>query len=554
MKDTGGDIGILPGELLPVATEEQLADQLRAVTEANAVVSGRPQSVLDRLKAETGIPKSDLTLTTLQNDPLNVGKSELDHRKAQWAALLWKHAVADRCDDEIHTRGVHYVTLSTDFTIPSPNPEDTDWDVYANTTTCYAYLSSALSAARVLGYVPENGIIDEKNSRYVYQTTVVGVSQPANDALHGPPLGKPPGFSALSLPSRPTFNPKAYRMWGEAATSAGEEYEKEFDDLAVDWAVEKLMADVSISVEGLQPYHIEVWSEKTLPAEVKTTAQDAGCGTVIEGEGCMSDTQVYDFGERLQRIGKPAVMLYLSDYDPAGSKMPIQVASKLEWLKQNPRIDLEHEVYLEPLALTAEQVERHDLPQEPFDVDDADVAYRTQIEQFEATHGNGYTELNALEADLNLYQRIVRDGIEHYRDHKLANRVSVARDRYRKACKKAVRDAVAESGIHDHFDAITEWIQAVDEMADEYVDEFDAFRDAFDQDLDELKGDPAYTTFTTVNAQIRELVEVPSLDVHIPNSEISPPDDPLYTTTRGYAETLERAKRGSDDESGGEQQ
>lgn len=501
--------------------------------------------MLDTMKTATGIPKGELTLTTLRNDPLNAGSTETQHRKAQWAALLWKHAVATRRDDAIHTRGVHYVAVSAGIAIPSPNPQTDDnpngseWDEYVNATVCYGFLTQALSAARCLGYIPYSGIIDEKNDRHEFQTTSSGHSSPSNDALEPDGWGDTgAGYDVLSLPIAPSFEPGSHQYWDDEA---------DYDERAIEWATRRLMDDVRIDAEALQPYHIELWAEKTLPSEVKSTAENAGCGVIVEGEGCMSYTQAFEFGERVQRIGKPAIVLYLSDFDPAGDEMAKQVANKFEWLKQNPSIPLDHDLYVEQLALTAEQVEQHNLPRKPIDTDVK--GYATRVDAFEEKHGEGATELNVLEADLDLYQRIVRDGIEQYRDAGLGQRITNAKDAYREACETAVREAIDEAGVHEYLDQVADWLEEVDTMADGYVEAVDNLQADFDDEMTELRQDERYTEFTAAHESVRHHVDVPHL--HIPDSKLSAPDDPLYDSSREYLDTVARAKRANNDDTGG---
>jgi hypothetical protein len=543
----GDDRVVSPGSLPPVATEDAIADAIDAVvtTPDDSVVSdGVAQSWLDAVKDETGQPKGDLTLTTPKNDPLNAGATPQQHRTAQWGALLWKHAVVGRRDDSIHGRGVHYVIVSTAVAVPSPNPatddnpNGTDWRVYRNTTTCYDYLAGALKTARLLGYIPHSGIIDEKNNRDEYRVTTGDHDLPSDGDTTD--LFGDTAVSALSLPSPPSFNAKTYRQWGDSETSAERSSDDSYRDRVVSGLTDRLLNAVEVDTEAEQPYHIEVWSEKTLPTEVKRAARRAGAAVIVEGEGCMSLTQAFEFGERVERVGKPAIVLYLADFDPAGDDMPAQVANKFEWLKTNPQFDLDQRVYVDRLALTGAQVARHDLPRQPLDPEDFDDAYKARIERFEDEHGRGATELNALEADIELYQRLVRDGVERYRDQDLDQKRRDAREAFREACENAVRNAIDDTGVPDHLDAITEWMQDVDELVAEYEDEFAELREDFEDNIGELKDEDAHREFTEAHNSVGSTVDVPDFDV--PDGEASPPDDPLYDSARDYLATVARAR------------
>jgi len=505
------------------------------------VVSGEAGSVLDQIKAETGRPKEELTLTSPRRDPLNAGTTAHRHRVAAWGALLWKHAVASRSDESIHARGVHYIAATGDVTVPSPNPktEDnpngTEWTEYRNTKKCYEYLVDALKNARVLGYIPQTGIIDEKSDQYEYRTRPGEHTLPDDDHLDAW------GFRAVSTPEPPSFSATARREWGENAK--GLHPPDTYADLAVAALTSRLMSPVDIDAEAEQPYHIEVWSEKSLPEEVRSAARSAGAAAVVEGDGCMSLTQAFEFGERVERVGKPAVVLYLADFDPAGDEMPAQVANKFEWLSQNPQVDLSERVYVDRLALTAEQVAEHDLPRQPLDADEAGEGYAARIEDFEERHGAGATELNALGTDLDLYQRIVRDAVEQYRDPELDRKAREAREEYREACEDAVREAVDEAGVADHLDELGDWLERARDVAGEYEDAVEELREDMSDDLDELKDEDAYREFKEAHRSFGEHVEPPEFDA--PDGRVSPPDDPLYDSGRAYLDTVRRVRDGA---------
>jgi hypothetical protein len=94
---------------------------------------------------------------------------------------------------------------------------------------------------------------------------------------------------------------------------------------------------------------------------------------------------------------KPVRIFYISDFDPSGDNMPIQVARQLEFWRST--YAPESDIKLTPLALTAAQALHYNLPRIP--IKDSDLSKA----KFEAEYGVGATELDALEAlypgDLN---------------------------------------------------------------------------------------------------------------------------------------------------------
>jgi hypothetical protein len=72
------------------------------------------------------------------------------------------------------------------------------------------------------------------------------------------------------------------------------------------------------------------------------------------GMGWTSIPQIRNMLRRIQQLGKPTVIFYISDFDPAGTGMPVHVARYVEfWLHDlAPNADIK----LTPLVLTKEQV------------------------------------------------------------------------------------------------------------------------------------------------------------------------------------------------------
>lgn len=158
--------------------------------------------------------------------------------------------------------------------------------------------------------------------------------------------------------------------------------------------------------------------------------------TLQTGAGELSITATKDLAERIAQRGKPARIFYISDYDPAGQSMPVAVARKLEYFIRTEQ--LEADVRLFPVVLTAEQVQRYQLPRTPIKESER------RKESFEARHGTGATELDALEAlRPGELQRVLRRYIESYYDTGLERRTREARD-VLEADLRQVRNSVLE--------------------------------------------------------------------------------------------------------------
>jgi hypothetical protein len=120
-------------------------------------------------------------------------------------------------------------------------------------------------------------------------------------------------------------------------------------------------------------------------------------------------------------------LFYISDFDPAGDRMPVAMARQIEYWLQEYAPDAA--LKLQTLALTRAQVQHYQLPRVPIKESDARKA------GFEERHGEGAVELDALEA---LYPgtlaSIVRAALDPYLDATLA-------ERYDETAEEAQREA-----------------------------------------------------------------------------------------------------------------
>jgi hypothetical protein len=140
-----------------------------------------------------------------------------------------------------------------------------------------------------------------------------------------------------------------------------------------------------------QGFLTEVWVEKTTMNDVLDPLCRRYGANLITGAGELSITAVVDFLKRARQASRPARILYISDFDPAGLGMPISVARKIEF-EQRTTSDGDIDIRLHPIALTAGQVKKYHLPRVPVKETD-----RRKV-HFEAAYGPGAVELDALEA------------------------------------------------------------------------------------------------------------------------------------------------------------
>lgn len=286
------------------------------------------------LAAGEGAKVTDLLALAPQNDPFYVG-TPTTLAMGQWFADVWQQA---GYTSGVHLRRVHYWLVSQDPPYPTHKGE-----LYTNTDNHWKYLGNASKYARYLDLVRIADVIDRKNpdphvfADYPYTTSPeYYVSTPELDA---------PGVGI--------------------------------------YGIDNALA---------QPYHLEVWCEKSTMDDVLLPVAQRYGANLVTFEGEVSITSCcHDLVKRIDDSGgKPCRIWYLSDFDPAGKSIPAAMSRKVEWALYDG--DLDYDVKITPLALTPEQVQRYRLPRTPI------KKTEKRAEKFEDAFGAGATELDALEA------------------------------------------------------------------------------------------------------------------------------------------------------------
>jgi hypothetical protein len=171
--------------------------------------------------------------------------------------------------------------------------------------------------------------------------------------------------------------------------------------------------------------------------------------------------------------GRPMVVMYFSDADPAGWQMPISVARKLQALQALHFPGLRFQVYR--AALTPAQVGEYGLPSTPLkETEKRGDAWR-------AAWGIDQTEIDAL-ASLrpDLLRQVARASLVPFFDHGLAARVA---DAYRDWVEEAAEIVVNRLGV-DQLERLR--TQASEQLATIRA-EVDALREAMRINVDDLE-------------------------------------------------------------------
>jgi hypothetical protein len=346
--------------------------------------NGKLGSLLREIKRENKIGLGDLTVLSAQNDPFRID-TETFHVAGRWFRDQMAACGLLARANPIHNRGIHYAIVSRgDVMKPDGSP-------YLNDADSWAFLErQASKAARWLGYVPFEKIIDARNGEPIIRVV---------DA----------------------DGPKA-RVRVEA-----EWYLPDAEDL-------KPRVELS-GFTPRQPYRLVLFGEKTSLGEVlDPLATEYGADLYLPS-GEISDTWLARMARTGAEDGREMVVMVLADCDPAGYQMAVSIAHKLRALRETLYACLNFRV-LTP-ALTVEQVKELGLPSTPLKETELRAA------GWRSKHGVEQTEIDAL-ATLapDRLRKIVRDAVAPFYDRSLARRARAAKSEWEEAAQAAFDEQV----------------------------------------------------------------------------------------------------------------
>ena len=317
-----------------------------------------PHALRATLEATGGSLKST-TVLGHKNDPFRLDTAA-GHRDGQWLA---DRIAALRLNGPRHLRGLHYVLIGQ----PKPNGLP-----YTNTDRDWTWLSEkAAKAARWLGYVPFDRIVDQRNDAPVIREW------------------SPP-------------NPEPYVWVDFDVVVPG------IDDITPLAGVEGFTA--------AQPYHLVLVGEKSSLRDVLGDVADRYHADLYLPTGEISDTQAYVMARSADQDGRPLVVLYFADCDPSGWQMPVSLSRKLQGLKAIEFDELEFQVHR--VTLTPDQVREYGLPSTPL----KDTERRA--DKWTRAMRVWQTEVDALAAlRPNLLRDIAEDAVAPFFDATLDTRV-----------------------------------------------------------------------------------------------------------------------------------
>ncbi len=431
------------------------------------------------LGRELGVRATDLIAMTPQADPFYVGLPSRE-AEARWFAELWGRFGWGK---GMHLRRAHYrlVVLADPVIKPTGDP-------YVNDGASWGTLKRASLAARYLNLIPAGSLVDRKNPDpiiFAENTRMAGSVPTVYMAFRNPQWQS-------NIPANLDLQDKLYSP------------------------------EFSLSeIDNGQAYLVELWIEKTTQNDILVPLARRLGVNLVPGEGDTSEIQARAAVERAIEAARPMRILYISDFDPRGHKMPVGLARKMEFILRDTDLDLD--ITLTPIILTLEQCEQYALPRKLFE--------KGGSSKFEEQFGEGGTELDALEA---LYPgelaRIVEREVCRYIDPTLDGRcrsaywdIQIKLGRVSKEASTPFEDDV--KAINDRYTGIQESLQ----------DEIDAAK----HDMANLHED-AGVLWGKIAERLEEngTPEIP-LEI-IPSARpATPPEAPLFDSRRDYVDQID---------------
>jgi hypothetical protein len=463
-------------------------------------------SDIKELAARLQRPAATLIAGSDATDPFYITPGRVEW--AHWFAMVW--AFLDP-PPGVHLRRLFYQLVSR----ADEAPRTLAGHAFENTDRNWTLLCSAAADARHLKLVDANMFTDQRAGPPVFVFEPSDINTEAE--------------RSVARAARPEAEPLPELIYESA--------EYEFPDPpAVDF-VAPLVAE---------PYALEIWIEKSTMNDVLLPIAEQHGLTLVSGVGDLSDTHCNWFIERTREHGRKARILYISDFDPSGSRMPVSVACKIQHKLCRDGFDLD--IRLEPLALTAKQVRQYRLPRVPIKDSDRSRA------RFEALNGEGAVELDALEAlHPGVLARLVSRTIDKYRAPAREARAEI------RTIMGELREAAAaarEEVLAEHAEALTQ-LEADFEAMQEAIAPHQEALAAIAAEVERRSAEHTeainehvaafYDRAESVYAGIAEALEAaaPDLDaVDWPEiGDANETDVPLFDSARDYVTQVDRFKR-----------
>jgi len=170
-----------------------------------------------------------------------------------------------------------------------------------------------------------------------------------------------------------------------------------------------------------QDYYLEVWVEKQA---LESVIERAAASLDVQSFSCKGYPSItaqweaaHDrFSPMIEEKGRKVVVIYLGDHDPSGININEKILETLELFT-----DYSHNIDLERIALTREQVKQYNLPPQPLKKKPNGENSDKRANRYEDKHGGQSWELDALEPEV--LDSLITDTIKKYLDPEKYNAV-----------------------------------------------------------------------------------------------------------------------------------
>lgn len=415
---------------------------------------------LEKMKDETGINLGDLIAMAYSSDPFYQG-TDTHIEKARW----FKENFEKYGEPGIHIRGLHYKMIN--------RAEHRKGGMYKNTKNHYDLLNTGAEDARYFGFIDYDDITDKRNpDPYEFVSYRNSIPQPNIDK----------GDLSSQFP-------EIYADLHEPRLNL-----PEFDGMLGDDVVTR--AEIA---KRLFPYHIEIWIEKTGLEDVLKPFCKKNAINYFQCSGHPSIPKTLDFLKRVKRTGKPAKILYISDYDKSGQSMPKAVARKVEFFQKTESDYANLDISVEPIAIRPEQIKKYDLPTAPdtekpkVELDALEALHPGEIKniiknslatiRFSDEKDKVSEKLDTLESKANSIQQKVENKFGD-RAEKLVEELWDVRDEHREKLKNKIADLKEE--LRDELGPYKTERKELEQEIDEFVE-----NEVEDMDLPQLAREEA---------------------------------------------------------------
>jgi hypothetical protein len=186
-----------------------------------------------------------------------------------------------------------------------------------------------------------------------------------------------------------------------------------------------------------QPNYVEVWLEKQALAALFEQVTNKYKVRLAPCRGYPSLTFLWEGAEHLKRIQDREIkILYFGDFDPSGLDIPRYIESRFT---NDLGISTEN-MSFGKIAITAEQIEKYDIPPMPVKMTDSRGA------AFAAEHGaNSAVELDAIEP--NVLQDIIKNAIVHFMDGEILEARNAAQVEAQELIKGMIKDSLGRERL-----------------------------------------------------------------------------------------------------------